>query len=377
MKHIILITFIAPLLILGQALTNSSNLDIQKSWGQEPQGWTYEMNLFVPNEIGPADGFPVCILLHGNGGEAAEFINEFTQSIPCHILIAPGGYMNSWNICSEESDAPDMEMLDELIASLAPYTNVNTNKIRLLGYSNGSALANRVLIEKNNTHIDKICSVVCQLSEMQAHNGSFYGPSGVTDASMAFCGYDTEKTPLTGRHYLNICNTNDPVIPYYGGSAVGAVFIPSQAAIYEVAKSQGYTGSIIDGDGQEINSSGIFEYNYLSGQVVHIRGDAGHGLNEAQVNRISDFFSYDCSTSGSLEENPSNISVFPNPASETLSIQGIKTPTSLEIIDTKGRSVFYEKSSKGELNIWGLKAGIYFLHIKKDSRLIVKEFIKE
>ena len=126
-----------------------------------------------------------------------------------------------------------------------------------------------------------------------------------------------------------------------------------------------------------INSSGIFEYNYLSGQVVHIRGDAGHGLNEAQVNRISDFFSYDCSTSGSLEENPSNISVFPNPASETLSIHGIKTPTSLEIIDTKGRSVFYEKSSKGELNIWGLKAGIYFLHIKKDSRLIVKEFIKE
>ena len=76
MKYIILITFIAPILILGQALTNSSNLDIEKSWGQEPQGWTYEMNLFVPNEIAPADGFPVCILLHGNGGEAVQFINE-------------------------------------------------------------------------------------------------------------------------------------------------------------------------------------------------------------------------------------------------------------------------------------------------------------
>ena len=376
MKYIILITFIAPILILGQALTNSSNLDIEKSWGQEPQGWTYEMNLFVPNEIAPADGFPVCILLHGNGGEAVQFINEFTQSIPCHILIAPGGYMNSWNICSEESDAPDMEMLDELIASLSPYTNINTTKIRLLGYSNGSALANRVLIENNNPAIDKICSVVSQLSEMQAHNGSFYGPSGDTEASMAFCGYDTEQSPITGRHYLNICNTNDPIIPYNGGPAVGAVFIPSKAAIYEVAKSQGYTGPIIDGDGQEINSSGIFEYNYLSGQVVHLRGDAGHGLNEAQVDRISDFFAYDCSTTGSVEENEANIRIFPNPMTQTLSILGLKMPTSVEIIDTKGKSVFHEKSCKGELNISALKAGIYYLHIQENSRLIVKEFIK-
>ena len=377
MKHIILIIFIAPILILGQALTNSSNLDIEKSWGQEPQGWTYEMNLFVPNEIGPEDGFPVCILLHGNGGEAAEFINEFTPSIPCHILIAPGGYMNSWNICSEESDAPDMEMLDELIASLSPYTNINTTKIRLLGYSNGSALANRVLIENNNPAIDKICSVVSQLTEMQAHNGSFYGPSGSTEASMAFCGYDTDQTPLTGRHYLNICNTNDPIIPYSGGSAVGAVFIPSKAAIYEVAKSQGYTGPIIDGDGQEINSSGIFEYNYLSGQVVHLRGDAGHGLNEAQVDRISDFFSYDCSPNGSVEEHEINISIFPNPVTETLSIQGINMPASIEIINTKGKSVFHEKSCLGELNINSLKAGIYYLQIQDASRLIIKEFIKK
>ena len=284
--------------------------------------------------------------------------------------------MNSWNICSEESDAPDMEMLDELIASLSPYTNINTTKIRLLGYSNGSALANRVLIENNNPAIDKICSVVSQLSEMQAHNGSFYGPSGDTEASMAFCGYDTEQTPLTGRHYLNICNTNDPIIPYNGGPAVGAVFIPSKAAIYEVAKSQGYTGPIIDGDGQEINSSGIFEYNYLSGQVVHLRGDAGHGLNEAQVDRISDFFAYDCSTTGSVEENEANIRIFPNPMTQTLSILGLKMPTSVEIIDTKGKSVFHEKSCKGELNISALKAGIYYLHIQENSRLIVKEFIK-
>ena len=376
MKYLILILYFIPTIFICQELTGSTNLDITKAWSQEPQGWTYQMNIFIPEETSPENGFPICILLHGNGGVAAEFINEFSQHISCHILIAPAGYMNSWNICSEESDAPDMEMLDELIASLSSYTNVNSSKIRLLGYSNGAALANRVLVENNNPNIDKICSVVSQLSEMQAHNGSFYGPSGETEASMAFCGYDIQQTPLVGRDYLNICNTNDPIIPYNGGPAVGAVFLPSKVAIYEIAKSQGYTGSIIDGDGQEINSSGIFEYNYLSGQVVHLRGDAGHGLNETQVGLISDFFIYDCSSNGITEQSEVKISIYPNPVGETLSIHGILTPTEIEIFNTKGKSILKEENSSGKINISGLKAGIYYVHIHDNTKLVIKEFIK-
>ncbi len=52
-------------------LTNATDLDITKSWSQQPQGWTYQMSIRVPAGEVPPGGFPVCILLHGNGGNGA------------------------------------------------------------------------------------------------------------------------------------------------------------------------------------------------------------------------------------------------------------------------------------------------------------------
>lgn len=313
MKHLLLLFIFCPIVLFSQDLTNATNLDITKSWEQEPQGWTYSVSVHVPEVSSPVDGFPICILLHGNGGNGSAFLSDFKDNIPCHILVAPDGYENSWNICGEDSDAPDMEMIEELITAVESYDNVNSSMIRIIGFSNGAALTNRIFVENNHQGIDKFCAIVSQFTDMQLHNQSFYGPSSVTEAGLPFCGYDTEFIPETGRHYLNICNTNDPIIPYDGGPAVGAIFVPAKVSIYEVAKSQGYTGSIISGDGEEINSSGVFEYNYLSGQVVHLRGDAQHGLNPTQTQFVSDFMEFDCSSSGLITEEYENIKIETNP----------------------------------------------------------------
>ena len=377
MKSILVFTLFLPVFLFGQVLTNSSNLDISKTWSQEPGGWTYNIDISVPSEEAPSNGFPVCILLHGNNGTGAQFLNDLLPTIPCHILLSPSGYMKSWNICDEDSDAPDMEMIDDLINSLATFTNVDTSKIRFLGFSNGSSLANRIFVENNNPNIDKICTVVSQLTDMQSHNQNFYGPSGETDPSLPFCGYDDIKTPTTGRHYLNICNTNDPIIPYEGGPAVGAIFVPSKDAIYEVAKSQGYTGSKIEGDGEEINSTGVFEYSYLSNQVVHLRGDAEHGLNETQKNYICNFFSCNCPPTGTLENNNDEISIFPNPVNNILTIRGINEPTAITVLDVRGRIVINEQLSIGNINVSNLISGIYCAKIKTNHGIITKEFIKQ
>ena len=96
----------------AQSLTQSTNLNITKSWYQQPNGYIYPVFLDIPTNPMPDDGYPVCILLHGNGGNGAQIINQFLNLLECHVLIAPTGYLNSWNLCTENSDAPDMEMLN-------------------------------------------------------------------------------------------------------------------------------------------------------------------------------------------------------------------------------------------------------------------------
>ena len=277
----------------AQVLTNATNLGITKSWSQQPQGWTYQMSIRVPAGEVPLGGFPICILLHGNGGNGPGTINQFSQLIQCHALIAPSGYANSWNICGEPSDAPDVEMIGELIESLQTFTNVDPDRIRIVGFSNGSALANSVFIENGNPGLDTVAAVVSQLSTAQYHDGAYHRASGTTNPSAPNCGYDEPVVPFIGRRYLSIANMNDGVIPYDGGqSGVGLTFIDAQDATYLIAQSQGHTGNQLTGSGQPIGGNS-FAYGYLDDSVVHVRGFAGHGSDPVQEAFLVDFLQ-DC-----------------------------------------------------------------------------------
>ena len=302
-QHLLFLLLFLPSIIFSQALSNTTAIDISKTWSQEPSGWTYPMNISVPTSTAPTGGFPVCILLHGNGGMGAGMLAQFQNILDCHILVAPTGYLNSWNISDENSDAPDVEMVEDLINNLQSYSNVNPNKIRIIGSSNGAALSNRVFIENKNPGLDIICAIVSQLSEPQYHNGNFYYPSGETSQTLPYNGYDLVTTPLNNRKYLSICNTNDGAIPYYGGVSFGVNFLDAQEAAYIMAQSQGYTGTQLPSTGTQIGTSTVYEYSYLANQVVHLRGDAGHGTNETQKDYISDFLNVECSVAPPTECN--------------------------------------------------------------------------
>ena len=49
MKKLVYIAFLFPLFSLSQALSSSTQIDITKYWYQEPTGYTYPMNTFVPS----------------------------------------------------------------------------------------------------------------------------------------------------------------------------------------------------------------------------------------------------------------------------------------------------------------------------------------
>ncbi len=272
-------------------LTSLTEIIIEKTWAQQPNGYVYPIDIEVPESIEPIEGFPICVLLHSNGSNGRRIINQFSSVLNDHILIAPTGYLNSWNICDERSNAPDLEMVDELVNTLSNYSNINLNKIRILGSSNGAGLANNIFIQNENPNIDIICAVVSHLNIPQYHDNNFYKYSTVTNPMSAFCGYEEITNPISSRKYLSISNINDPTIPYLGGnSKVGLDFLNAEDAIFYIAKNQGFTGEKLPPEGSALGNPIIFEYSYLSGDVVHIKGNAMHSINPSQLDYLRTFF---------------------------------------------------------------------------------------
>lgn len=377
LKLLITALLCSPLIGSSQILTTGANISITKSWSQQPGGYTYPTAVAVPPGAVPPGGFPVCILLHGNGGNGQGMINQFDTTLKCHILVAPTGYQNSWNICAENSDAPDTEMINDLVNNLQVYTNVNQNKIRILGSSNGAGLANRIFIENDNEGIDIICAIVSHLNEPQYHSGAFYKPAGATTPASAFCGYNTLANPRTSRKYLSISNDNDNLIPYLGGtSVVGVSFLPAETAAFSIAKHKGYTGSLLT-SGLTSGNPAITEFSYLAGAVVHIKGNAMHSANATQKTYIKNYFS-DCNLLSGIGgiNNSTSIEIFPNPAGKNLNLKVIPSLTGSDytIHNALGIIVLYGKINSENINIdiSNLPKGIYLLRIGKKLKQVFK-----
>ena len=375
MRTLLYIFLCFPILGVTQNLESTTNINITKSWSQEPNGYSYPMNINVPAGIVPPNGFPVCILLHGNGGNGAGMMNEFMDILECHALVAPTGYLNSWNICAEDSDAPDIEMINDLVNILQAYSNINPNKIRIIGSSNGAGLANNVYIENNNTGIDIVCAIVSHLNEPQYHLGNFYTPSASTDPFSSFCGYDNLVNPLATRKYLSISNDNDPIIPYSGGtSVVGIDFLPAETAAYKIALNQGYTGSQLT-SGITMGNPQITEYSYLSGDVVHLKGDAAHDVNTTQLDYLKDYF-LDCADVLTIADyNLDTIKVYPNPTNSKITVTGASNQTiEYSIFNVFGQLVLsgFGTSDTLQIDLSELDSQVYFLKINNKVIKIIK-----
>lgn len=375
-KIIVCLVIYFPILTISQILTSNTSIDITKHWYQEPNGHTYPISIFVPEGDIPEGGFPACILLHGNGGNGGGMINQFKNILKCHILVAPSGYSKSWNICDEGSDAPDLEMVDELINQIQTYSNINPNKIRILGSSNGAGLANNIFIQNKNSGVDIICAIVSHLNEPQFHLGNFYSSSSSTDPSAAYCGYDSLVYPLNTRKYLSISNDNDPIIPYTGGtSVVGVDFLAAETAAFAIASYLGYTGNQ-EISGTTIGYPEITEYSYLSGNIVHIKSDAEHGTNSTQREYIKNYFS-DCDIDlGTEHFEKDALTLYPNPTSDNIFISAPKQLNEVKVYSSNG--VLVMKSNSTHLNISSLADGIYFFEIAfLDRKIIKRKIIKK
>ncbi len=351
-------------------LTNLSDLNLTIIWEQEPQGWEYETFIHVPSSEPPATGFPVCIALHGNGGNGQGMLNTIKNLLECHIIIAPSGYANSWNICSEQSDAPDVEVITQLVESLSMFTNIDQKKIKLLGSSNGAALTNRLFIENPNENISQFVAIVSQLTSNQIRDNIFYGPQAETSNQLEFCGYDKTYEVAQGRKYLSVCNINDPVIPYSGGTSVGTSFIDAENSIYTIALSQGFIGSqITEGILQENSDNSLF--SYLDDQVMLLNGTAGHTTNAEQRAFIASFMDDCVIPSSTFEIEKADLcKIFPNPTSDIIRISNTKTmELDAKLYNALGQLLQTQVSNLPVLqfDLSTYKSGLYFLRLNTNE----------
>ncbi len=75
-----------PIFGFSQVLTNNTSISITKTWTSQPSGYTYPINILVPQGAVPQGGFPVCILLHGNGSANLSILAGPNSNLALYIL---------------------------------------------------------------------------------------------------------------------------------------------------------------------------------------------------------------------------------------------------------------------------------------------------
>ena len=92
---LILLVVLSGTYVDARDLLNSTEIMITKTWSQEPDGWTYPIFINVPEGNPPNGGFPVCILLHGNGGKGENILRAWKNTLSTHVCISVSSYLKS------------------------------------------------------------------------------------------------------------------------------------------------------------------------------------------------------------------------------------------------------------------------------------------
>lgn len=270
----------------------AGDLTITKNWYQ---GF-HDYNVVIGMPTTGTAPYPVAIVLHGNGGNAFNTVRQFEGDLSGHITIGVDGYDNSWNISNESSDGPDIEMLKELIEKVKLYGNVDDTKIRIVGVSNGGALALRAAVEIDDLSVDTIVCMISQTNTSQYRDSSFWYPLNdlYTGDAYSFDGYTTPKNPIPQRRIVQMNGRADLTVPYSGGEALGVDFLSARDSAYRFAQAQGYLGA--EGATQSAygSNSRIFDY----GNVVFLRQDVAHTVSDDMKHLLTQYLenNYDIAT---------------------------------------------------------------------------------
>lgn len=82
------------------------------------------------------------------------------------------------------------------------------------------------------------------------------------------------------------------------------------------------------------------------------------------------------SVATTIEKN-NELRIFPNPAHQTITINGVKAGDALILSDMNGHTIFESDRIIGDIDISGIQNGIYFLRIENGDDMRVVRFVKQ
>ena len=223
------------------------------------------------SNINNLKSYPIVIALHGRGGSNTNWIqplSEFTNSGE-FIGVYPQGYLNSWNLGQEPSNANDTAFISTIIDTLLSYSNVDESKIFAVGSSNGAGMVN--VLGGVNKRLKAIAPIASQLTELTE--------------------LKTNATPLS---VFQISGDQDLTIPIDGGIKLGHPFLSISESAKKWATNFNCNQNIAI---EETKQTILYTYSDCDNNVVVkylvVKG-AGHNIFEdysSLWNEVWDFFS--------------------------------------------------------------------------------------
>lgn len=222
-------------------------------------------------DIDNQKSYPIVIALHGRGGSNTNWVqplSKFTNSGE-FIGVYPQGYLNSWNLGQEPSNANDAAFISNIIDTLLSYSNVDENKIFAVGNSNGSGMVN--VIGGINKRLKAIAPIASQLTELTE--------------------IKSNAIPLS---IFQVNGDQDLLIPIDGGMKLGHPFLSASDSAKKWATNFNCNQNItVEETGQTVlhtysdcDDSVVVKYLVVKGAGHNIASDYSSLWNE-----VWDFFS--------------------------------------------------------------------------------------
>lgn len=327
-----------------------------------PENRTYVRYLPVGFDI--SESLPVVFVLHGLGDIATNMAGVGTNNIADtarFIAIYPQGTLNSfgsnaWNngtLLASTSD--DIGFINALIDNMINFHNVDPARVYVTGFSMGGIMSYHL---------------ACALNDRIAAIASMSGTMSTGD--IASC-VPTYKTPV-----MHVHGTADATVPYDSGALPSLSLVPQTMAFWEgvhtcspVPDSTQLPDTASDGitvdrfvwTGCTPNES--LELWRMNGADHVYMSEPSNDFTEA--NEIWRFFlqwshSNPAAASTSEIEGQFNVSVFPNPAKESITVSSASN-IEISIIDLNGKVCSLNEILIGEttIDVSDLDAGVYLV----------------
>ncbi len=336
--------------------------------------------MYVPNSYNSATAAPLVINLHGYTSNAAaqQIYSNFMPIADTagFLMVFPDGTAPFgspfWN--AGITTAPnDVIYMSDLIDSLRMIYQVDLRRIYSCGFSNGGIMS---------------YYLACNLSNRIAAVASVSGTQ--------FNAWHTLCNPPRPVPVMEVHGTADAIVPYAGD----ANFAPVDSVVKKWVQHNGCNALPLIDTLAELSTSDnsrAIHHRYLNGtkgssvELYKITGGSHSWPGSfpifpntnldlgasAQIWRFFRHYTLDQFVSDvGLNENKlsSEVSLFPNPSSQSIAIAGVEEPV-LAVFTMDGRQVGYEIQAN-TLPVSDLKAGLYFLRVRKGGQSAMLRFIK-